>query len=70
MKLSVFRTALNLSTQPFGSTLAGILRQFTGELTGIYQQIERSEIKELEQHLSKLTYKIAVELAQIHMLSL
>lgn len=45
-----------------------ILRQFTGELTEIYQQIERSEIKELEQHLSKLTYKIAVELAQIHML--
>lgn len=45
-----------------------ILRQFTGELTEIYQQIERSEIKELEQHLSKLTYKIAVELAQIYML--
>lgn len=45
-----------------------MLRQFTGELASVYQQIERSEIKELEQHLSKLSYKIAVELAQIHML--
>lgn len=45
-----------------------MLRQFTGELAGIYQKIERSEIKELEQHLSKLSYKIAVELAQIYML--
>ena len=45
-----------------------LMRQFTGELTEIYQQIERSEIKELEQHLSKLSYKIAVELAQIYML--
>ncbi|WP_349947445.1 ribbon-helix-helix domain-containing protein [Lacrimispora sp. BS-2] len=45
-----------------------LMRQFTGELTEIYQKIERSEIKELEQHLSKLSYKIAVELAQIYML--
>ena len=45
-----------------------LMRQFTGELVSIYQQIERSEIKELEQHLSKLSYKIAVELAQIYML--
>lgn len=45
-----------------------MLRQFTGELTEIYQKIERSEIKALEQHLSKLSYKIAVELAQIQML--
>lgn len=45
-----------------------MMRQFTGELTEIYQRIERSEIKELEQHLSKLSYKIAVELAQIYML--
>lgn len=45
-----------------------LMRQFSGELAGIYQQIERSEIKELEQHLSKLSYKIAVELAQIYML--
>lgn len=45
-----------------------MLRQFTGELASVYQQIERSEIKELERHLSKLSYKIAVELAQIHML--
>ncbi len=45
-----------------------LMRQFTGELTKMYQQIERSEIKELEQHLSKISYKIAVELAQIYML--
>jgi len=45
-----------------------MMRQFTGELTEMYQKIERSEIKELEQHLSKLSYKIAVELAQIYML--
>lgn len=45
-----------------------LMRQFTGELASVYQQIERSEIKELEQHLSKLSYKIAVELAQIYML--
>lgn len=45
-----------------------LMHQFTGELTEIYQQIERSEIKDLERHLSKLSYKIAVELAQIYML--
>lgn len=45
-----------------------LMRQFTGELASVYQKIERSEIKELEQHLSKLSYKIAVELAQIYML--
>ncbi len=45
-----------------------LMRQFSGELVGIYQQIERSEIKKLEQHLSKLSYKIAVEVAQIYML--
>ena len=45
-----------------------LMRQFTGELASVYQQIERSEIKELEQHLSKLSYKIAVQLAQIYML--
>lgn len=45
-----------------------LMRQFTGELAEIYTKIERSEIKELEQHISKLSYKIAVELAQIYML--
>ena len=45
-----------------------LMRQFTGELSEMYQKIERSEIKELEQHLSKLSYKIAVEMAQIYML--
>lgn len=45
-----------------------LMRQFAGELASAYQKIEHSEIKELEQHLSKLSYKIAVELAQIYML--
>ena len=45
-----------------------MMRQFTGELASVYQKIEHSEIKELEQHLSKLSYKIAVELTQIYML--
>ncbi len=45
-----------------------MMQQFTGELASVYQKIEHSEIKELEQHLSKLSYKIAVELAQIYML--
>jgi Arc/MetJ-type ribon-helix-helix transcriptional regulator len=45
-----------------------ILRQFSGELVEIYGKIERSEIRSLEEHLSKLSYKIAVELAQINLL--
>ena len=45
-----------------------ILRQFSGELVGIYEKIERSEIKLLEQHLSKLFYKIAVEQTQLYLL--
>ncbi|MDD4495237.1 MAG: ribbon-helix-helix domain-containing protein [Eubacteriales bacterium] len=45
-----------------------ILRQFSGELAEIYAKIERSEIRNLEEHLSKLSYKIAVELAQINLL--
>lgn len=45
-----------------------ILKQFSGELVDIYESIERSEIKQLEQHLSKLAYKIAVEQAQMYLL--
>ena len=45
-----------------------MLKQFSGELAQLYSKIERSEIKELERHLSKLTYKIAVEQAQIYLL--
>ena len=45
-----------------------LLRQFSGELAQLYSKIERSEIKELEQHLSKLAYKIAVEQAQMYLL--
>ncbi|WP_326974737.1 ribbon-helix-helix domain-containing protein [Caproicibacter sp. BJN0012] len=45
-----------------------ILRQFSGELAELYGKIERSEMKDLEEHLSKLSYKIAVELAQVNLL--
>ena len=45
-----------------------MLKQFSGELVQVYEKIERSEIKELERHLSKLTYKIAVGQAQIYLL--
>jgi len=45
-----------------------ILRKFSGELAKVYGKIERSEIRNLEEHLSKLSYKIAVELAQINLL--
>lgn len=45
-----------------------ILRQFSGELAEVYGKIERTEIKNLEEHLSKLAYKIAVEIAQTNLL--
>ena len=45
-----------------------LLKEFTGELSQFYQKIERSEIKHLEEHLAKLSYKIAVEIAQTHLL--
>lgn len=45
-----------------------ILRQFSGELAQLYSKIERSEIKMMEQHISKLFYKIAVEQAQLYLL--
>ena len=45
-----------------------LLKEFTGELSQFYQKIERSEIKHLEEHLAKLSYKIAVEIAQMHLL--
>jgi metal-responsive CopG/Arc/MetJ family transcriptional regulator len=45
-----------------------MLRKFSGELAEVYGKIKRSEIRNLEEHLSKLSYKIAVELAQINLL--
>ena len=45
-----------------------MLRKFSGELAEVYGKIERSEIRNLEEHISKLSYKIAVELAQINLL--
>jgi len=45
-----------------------LLRKFSGELAEIYGRLERTEIRNLEEHLSKLSYKTAVELAQINLL--
>ena len=45
-----------------------LLKQFSGEIAAIYKKIERSEIAVLEEHLSKLAYKVAVEMAQINLI--
>jgi metal-responsive CopG/Arc/MetJ family transcriptional regulator len=44
-----------------------ILRQFGGEIAEVYSKIQHSEIRNLEEHLSKLSYKIAVEMAQMNL---
>jgi metal-responsive CopG/Arc/MetJ family transcriptional regulator len=44
-----------------------LLSQFSGELAGLYGKIERSEIKDMEQHLAKLSYKVAVEIATLNL---
>jgi metal-responsive CopG/Arc/MetJ family transcriptional regulator len=44
-----------------------ILRELSGELAGLYSKIQQSEIKNLEEHLAKLSYKIAVEMAQMNL---
>ncbi len=45
-----------------------MLRQFGSEIAEVYSKIERSEIRNLEEHISKLSYKIAVEMAQMNLL--
>lgn len=45
-----------------------IFRQYAEDMTRIYQSIERTEIKNLEERLSKLSYKIAVELGQLNLM--
>ena len=44
------------------------LKEFTGELAQFYQKIEHSEIKNMEDHIAKLSYKIAVQIAQMELL--
>lgn len=44
-----------------------ILRQFGGEIAEVYSKIQHSEIRNLEEHLSKLSYKIAIEIAQMNL---
>lgn len=44
-----------------------ILRQFGSEIAEVYSKIQHSEIRNLEEHLSKLSYKIAVEIAQMNL---
>lgn len=45
-----------------------ILRQFGSEIAEVYSRIQHSEIRNLEEHISKLSYKIAVEIAQMNLL--
>ena len=45
-----------------------LLKEFTGELAQFYQKIEHSEIKNMEDHIAKLSYKIAVQIAQMELL--
>jgi Arc/MetJ-type ribon-helix-helix transcriptional regulator len=45
-----------------------IFRQYTDELLRAYQSIERTEIKNMEDRLAKLSYKIAVELGQLNLM--
>lgn len=44
-----------------------ILRQFGSEIAEVYSKIQHSEIRNLEEHISKLSYKIAVEIAQMNL---
>ncbi len=47
--------------------LEDMIRQYSVELVQLYHTLEESEIGKMEEHLSKLSYKIAVELAQINL---
>lgn len=44
-----------------------LLREFGSEIAEVYSKIQHSEIRNLEEHLSKLSYKIAVEIAQMNL---
>lgn len=44
-----------------------LLREFGSEIAEVYSKIQHSEISNLEEHLSKLSYKIAVEIAQMNL---
>ena len=44
-----------------------LLREFGREIAEVYSKIQHSEIRNLEEHLSKLSYKIAVEIAQMNL---
>lgn len=43
------------------------INHFADEIAGIYSKLERRELKEMEDRLAMLSYKIAVELAQINL---
>lgn len=45
-----------------------LLRKFSGEQVELYGRLEHTEIRRLEEHMSKLSYKTAVELAQINLM--
>lgn len=43
------------------------INHFADEIVGIYSKLERRELKEMEDRLAMLSYKIAVALAQINL---
>jgi len=45
-----------------------LLKEFSQEIASVYGAIERSEIKNMEERMAKLSYKIAIEMAQVHVL--
>lgn len=45
-----------------------MLHGFKDELADIYAQLERTELKEMENHLAKIMFKVAMEMAQLGIL--
>jgi len=45
-----------------------LLQDFAKEIAKAYSMTERSELKNMEEHMAKLSFKIAVELAQANLL--
>lgn len=43
------------------------INHFSDEIASVYSKLERRELKEMEDRLAMLSYKIAVELAQINL---
>ena len=47
-----------------------ILREYHDDILHTYQTLERTELRDMEDRLAKLAYKIAVEMAQVNLILL